>query len=175
MWFLREQFFPQTLPSIIRPQLPLVLLHFGMLPMIWVLAKLQNCTLSQCSGLWSGSRISCDVETSGAARALQEGSCTTASQGGKADYDTAVLSGMALDHQPRSKPGGEGGLCASSISSWLLLDTIRLQPGKSCNHVCQHSHYQSFCTSTSLKQRPTPHDHSHCCPWEEKHSPNYPA
>lgn len=73
MWFLREQFFPQTLPSIIRTQLPLVLLHFGMLPMIWFLAKLQNCSLSQCSGLRSGSRISCDVETSGAAGVLEEG------------------------------------------------------------------------------------------------------
>lgn len=77
VWFLREQFFPQTLPSIIRTQLPLVLLHFGMLPMIWFLAKLQNCALSQGSGLWSGSRISCDVGTSGAARVLQEGWSST--------------------------------------------------------------------------------------------------
>lgn len=126
VWFLREQFFPQTLPSIIRTQLPLVLLHFGMLPMIWFLAKLQNCSLSQCSGLRSGSGISCDVETSGAAGVLEEGwssarrpCCTTASQG--RTVTVTLLS--SLDHQPRPKPAGEGGLCASFISSPPLLDT----------------------------------------------------
>lgn len=60
---------------------------------------------------------------------LQEGwgstkrCCTTVIQGGKAHYDIFVLSRMALDHQPRLKPAGEGGLCASPISSQLLLDT----------------------------------------------------
>lgn len=158
MWFLREQFFPQILPSIIRTQLPLVLLHFGMLPMIWFLAKLQNCSLSQCSGLRSGSRISCDVETSGAARVLEEGwssarpCCTAVSQGGTADYDTVVLLGWLWITSPdQNLPEREdSALLPSPLRfSWT---PVRLQPGKSCNHICQHSHYQSFCTSTSLKQ-----------------------
>lgn len=149
VWFLREQFFPQTLPSIIHTQLPLVLLHFGMLPMIWFLAKLQNCTLSQGSGLRSGSGISCDVETSGAAHGP---AAPLSARLGKLIMTLLSPPGWLWITRPdQNLPEREDSALLPSPLRFCWTPIV-LQPGRSCNHVCQHSHYQSFCTSTSLKQ-----------------------
>lgn len=173
VWFLREQFFPQTLPWIIRPQLPLVLLHFGMLPIIWVLAKLQNCTWSQCSRLRSGSRISCDVETSGAAHSP---AAPLSARVGKLILTLLSSPGWLWIASPDENLMEREDPVLLPSALCFCWTPIGFQPGRSWKHICQHSHYQSLCRSTSLKQRSTPHDHSQCCcTWEEKCSPNHPA
>ena len=98
MRFLQEQFFPQTLPSIIYMQPPLDIATLLDAADYLVSGQGYKTCFSRFSELRSGSGISCDEQTFGAAGVLQEGwssarPCrTTISQRGRADYDTAVLS-----------------------------------------------------------------------------------
>lgn len=162
VWFLREQFFPQTLPSIIYMQLPLDIATF----------------LDAADYLVSGQGYKTVVSVSSPSCGLGVGSAAMRkpleqpARYGKARvaYSPAtpplvrveerimtLLSsrcdcGMAPDHQLGPKPSEREDCTLHPSPLHFAQKTIRLQPGKSCNHICQCNHLPDFLHINHLKQ-----------------------
>lgn len=135
MWFLREQFFPQTLPSIIYMQLPLDIATFLDAADYLVSGQGYKTVVSVDSpscGLGAGSAVMRKLlerpacyRKAGAASVPAAPPLVRVEEPIMTPLSSRCDCGMAPDHRLRPKPAREGGLRILPISSLLRTETHR--------------------------------------------------
>lgn len=157
MWFLREQFFPQTLPSIIYMQLPLDIATFLDAADYLVSGQGYKTVVSVGSpscGLGAGSAAMRKALEQAAGAAHGPAAPLLVRVGEPLTTLLPSWCGIAgwlrIAGSDQNLPEREDSALRPSPLCFAQ-KPIRLQPGTHCNHVCQHNHLRDFLHISLLK------------------------